>query len=557
MEGYSVTEAASILGVPTERVWELLARGVLAGTPEGESGMRVFLQPRPAPEPRPMDIPPPTNGGHREPAGELSPFRELLTEFRNLTERYGQALLALGEARGEVAALRSRVDLLEARMDLRLPVGPPAPAAAPSWPLPEERPVGPSRRPSDAVDAPRPGVEPAPATRDDAPAPLVESGEEATVVVRDDADDHTEERDDTEERPVRRRRQHHATEAFAEALARAEDPTRPELPQPDEVAQPLTAPRDAAPAAPQEADEIALPRELPGADEIPAVEEAAARDRRDEADDVGDVSEDEASEATEADTVDGAPEPAASAETHVESALPAVDESEAAHEVHAGLPAEVEEPAAAPAPEPVATEGAETESAEPAGTAERSDAVGLGPIEWDPQRYTAELGEPDWFAEEEVPPEPAEEPDPDEAAAVEAAVEAPVEAPGWPAEDTPEPAVEAAGTAEGPVDAEPAVPADDAGPAPEPATEPAAETPTDRGRPLPGAFELEEALAALDELAGRRPAAPPPGPTPDAPTPDTPMSARIPAPGATGPLARTPGTPASRAYRRLRRIFPG
>jgi hypothetical protein len=35
------------------------------------------------------------------------------------------------------------------------------------------------------------------------------------------------------------------------------------------------------------------------------------------------------------------------------------------------------------------------------------------------------------------------------------------------------------------------------------------------------------------------------------------MSARIAAPGATGPLARTPGTPASRAYRRLRRIFPG
>ncbi|MEA2652358.1 MAG: hypothetical protein QOI85_2079, partial [Chloroflexota bacterium] len=24
MEGYSVTEAASVLGVPTERVWELL-----------------------------------------------------------------------------------------------------------------------------------------------------------------------------------------------------------------------------------------------------------------------------------------------------------------------------------------------------------------------------------------------------------------------------------------------------------------------------------------------------------------------------------------------------
>ena len=60
------------------------------------------------------------NGGSHE----LSPFRELLTEFRNLTERYGQALLALGEARGEVAALRGRVELLEARMDLRLPSTP-------------------------------------------------------------------------------------------------------------------------------------------------------------------------------------------------------------------------------------------------------------------------------------------------------------------------------------------------------------------------------------------------------------------------------------------------
>ena len=128
MEGYSVTEAASVLGVPTERVWELLARGVLSGAPEGETGMRVYLQPRPAPAS--VEAKGPNgDGGTREPERELSPFRELLTEFRNLTERYGQALLALGEARGEVAALRSRVDLLEARMDLRLPKGPPQPAA--------------------------------------------------------------------------------------------------------------------------------------------------------------------------------------------------------------------------------------------------------------------------------------------------------------------------------------------------------------------------------------------------------------------------------------------
>src|SRR5919112_4316227 len=132
MEGYSVTEAASVLGVPTERVWELLARGVLSGAPEGETGMRVYLQPRPAPSPvEPSG--PNGNGGSREPERELSPFRELLTEFRNLTERYGQALLALGEARGEVASLRSRVDVLEARMELRLPFGGSATATGP-WP---------------------------------------------------------------------------------------------------------------------------------------------------------------------------------------------------------------------------------------------------------------------------------------------------------------------------------------------------------------------------------------------------------------------------------------
>src|SRR5918996_6049110 len=128
MNGYSVTEAASVLGVPTERVWELLARGILVGAPEGETGMRVFLQPRPAPAPvtaAPADDPSAARGDG--PERELSPFPELLTEFRNLTERYGQALLALGEARGEVASLRGRVELLEARIDLRLP--PPAPAA--------------------------------------------------------------------------------------------------------------------------------------------------------------------------------------------------------------------------------------------------------------------------------------------------------------------------------------------------------------------------------------------------------------------------------------------
>jgi hypothetical protein len=132
MDGYSVKDAAVVLGIPERRVWELLARGVLAGAPEGPDGMIVYLQPRGGP----VSMAPSqaAAGAASEASGartngnggshELSPFRELLTEFRNLTERYGQALLALGEARGEVAALRGRVDLLEARMDLRLPSTP-------------------------------------------------------------------------------------------------------------------------------------------------------------------------------------------------------------------------------------------------------------------------------------------------------------------------------------------------------------------------------------------------------------------------------------------------
>src|SRR4030095_1319988 len=100
------------------------------------------------------------NGGSQGTTGEASAFRELLTEFRNLTERYGQALLALGEARGEVAGLRSRVDQLEARLDLRLP--PPidaapvagVPLSAPA-PPPEVEPASPP-----PARAPRPARPP-------------------------------------------------------------------------------------------------------------------------------------------------------------------------------------------------------------------------------------------------------------------------------------------------------------------------------------------------------------------------------------------------------------
>ena len=205
MDGYSVQEAASVLGVAEGRVWELLARGVLLGTPEGDS-MRVFLKAQPGPisAAGTHDEPPRTNGngGSQAAAGEASAFRELLTEFRNLTERYGQALLALGEARGEVAGLRSRVDQLEARLDLRLP--PPLEAGPVAWEsatIPAATPEAPPvTRPSRPV-SPRPK-----------PA-------------RPKA------------RPRKGRTPREAVAGFADALARAQDPNAADLgPPPDEQA---------------------------------------------------------------------------------------------------------------------------------------------------------------------------------------------------------------------------------------------------------------------------------------------------------------------------------
>jgi hypothetical protein len=192
MDGYSVQDAASVLGVAEGRVWELLARGVLSGTPEGDS-MRVYLKAQPGPivTAAPRDEPPRGNGngGSHGPTGEASAFRELLTEFRNLTERYGQALLALGEARGEVAGLRSRVDLLEARLDLRLPAS--IDAAPVAW----ESPIA-------SVPAPEPPTPAVVAPVMPAPAPVRRSP-----------------------RPRRARSTRDAVAGFADALARAQDPT--------------------------------------------------------------------------------------------------------------------------------------------------------------------------------------------------------------------------------------------------------------------------------------------------------------------------------------------
>ena len=250
MEGYSVTEAASVLGVPTERVWELLARGILSGVSEGETGMRVFLQPRPAPQA--VDEPRRSNGhgNPRETDAEASPFRELLTEFRGLTERYGQALLALGEARGEVASLRSRVDVLEARMDLRLPF---------ASPMTSE----PKRRASDRRAAAQPDAE----DHDVVPDPV------ALV----DAEP------DTERSSRRRRSRAHFSDEFADALARAEDPTPAVLreaaaagvafvDQPAHDEAPAAAEAEAEREAEAEAADWALPRELPAAEAMTVLE---------------------------------------------------------------------------------------------------------------------------------------------------------------------------------------------------------------------------------------------------------------------------------------------
>ena len=223
MDGYSVPETASVLGVPEGKVWELLARGVLSGAPEGD-GMRVFLKENPTPMSSRGDrfASSPPNGSASAVA-DATPFRELLTEFRNLTERYGQALLALGEARGEVAGLRSRVDLLEARLDLRLPGPGIVPPVAWERPAPHDEMAKPEREPESPQDVLK------------ASAPVEAPIKRAT--------------------PRRRSRTaRSAVAGFADALARAQDPTTAEMPSVADVANHL-APEE-APGV-QETDAIA------------------------------------------------------------------------------------------------------------------------------------------------------------------------------------------------------------------------------------------------------------------------------------------------------------
>jgi hypothetical protein len=595
MEGYSVTEAASILGVPTERVWELLARGVLAGAAEGETGMRVYLQPRPAPAP-PAPESARSNGdpGQREPERELSPFRELLTEFRNLTERYGQALLALGEARGEVAALRSRVDLLEARMDLRLPMGGGMPAPTP-WP----------------ASIPEPMVRPPAPERE---VSRVEDGESAESLADED-------------RPSRRRRSaRHATESFAEALARAEDPTRPELPGAADAAAALAALR-AESSVDQPVADATLPRELPAAESMPTPDETV-----------------EGVVAAPAEAAEPEPEPEPEAESEPMVEIAAAEPEPEPMEV-ATTPPEPEPTDAAtaePEPQPQTASGPTAEAVaperepgpepQPGTAAPQASPVEpqpeTPPISFDPERYTVAIAEPDWWVEEE----PASAATPAEDVAEQSALgvaepphggdedEPPSEEPlaaNAPAE--PEaPAGDALPADEAPAVEEPAGPADQApgaverpddrqeetmlwfGSAPEASSAASGDGADEMemaggstSRPsradLPGSRELDEALAALDALAGRTPPAattepqtPPaaePAPAPEPvsapasepqpearpawPMADRSVAHQSPRAPVIGPTSmgidaqRLTSTPASRAYRRLRRIFPG
>ncbi len=462
MEGYSVEEAATVLGVPKGRVWELLARGVLAGTPEDDGGMRVYLRGTTAAIPSGPQAGEALDradtgtengngkGDHNDAAFEASPFRELLTEFRNLTERYGQALLALGEARGEVAGLRTRVEVLEARLDLRLPgpsgwasdwAAPSAPEAPGVQPPPESaEPAPPGEPPEPAstepvasadgdgaalqeTPSPQPAVPAdAGATETQAEAGATETRAEASPPSDAGEPPATEDRVEPEPDPEpgaapevsrrpRRRRQgsRSAVSGIAEALARAEDPTVAQLPGAEEAAQALAS----------------LQREqAAGTGPLPMAEPGVTTEALLEPDQL-----------------------TAPASVAPSAALPE-------EEVASGAAAEVEEPMAGePSPEAEAmTEPPTSEVEEPVG-------------------YSSEWDEPDWIAEEDIAG--GWEPEPSAPAALSAAEPVPVEL--IPAEaevDTAEP-----------------VPAEaDA----ETATDVAAEADADTGEPVPAEADAEE-----------------------------------------------------------------
>jgi hypothetical protein len=498
MDGYSVQDAASVLGVPEARVWELIARGVLAGNPEPDGAMRVVL--------RAASAPATPNGGH-EP--ELSPFRELLTEFRNLTERYGQALLALGESRGEVAALRSRVDLLEARVDLRL--GPGRPVSTVAWEVPDQQ-----RGPAPEEPEPKPEATTAEAAAAEAAGEAAEAAAEAATTGPPMAERPIEQPTHPASR-ARRRGGTPSSVDFADALARAQDPSLPELPGAEEAARamaalrsevsdagtmedeaaPLVEPRVAATASVAEfADELPLP-----SDELrPPVEESPM--------------EESPMEATAAQQTADEPTPgeAAAPQLVAEPTLESVVES-----VPEPAPESVGEPPAIPADEPMPP-------------APEDEAPLAGP-------YTTEMVEPDWFADGDFSwLEQAQA-----AAQQEVEASAPPQAePELDREPEPEPEPQ---RAEAPRPAAPAAGAE----AVEPPFSPLA---IDMSVTNPGAapeppddFEASAELESFPEASPDVPRQVPPELEPDAAVPEAPTSVTAPSEAPTAP-SEAPGAPA-------------
>jgi hypothetical protein len=498
MDGYSVKEAATVLGVPKRRVWELIARGVLSGAPEGDGGMRVFLQPRPgrgSPLSAAREEPQRTNGngGHAEAAGEGSPFREILTEFRSLTERYGQALLALGEARGEVAALRSRVELLEARLDLRLPG--PRTSSTVAWEMPEYIPPTPPAPEAPAPEAP--AAAGAPDEPEAAESPLPEpSLAEADVKAAAEAGEPLSIHEPPapvpgplEERPEkgssRRRRllrSHSAIAGIAEALERAQDPTLADLPGAREAAEALAALQAEVEARTDTLEPEALVDEAAVSSEREAI---APLEPEPPAEPASEVSFVEPAAATSAqELVDEEPSV---------DAQPPVPVAEVAETELEPEPAEAE-------PELAATLEAEQTGEEPeaAGVAEGGpDRVPTAASV--PSPYTTEVVEPDWFADgdftwlEAAQAEPSNEEAEEVASGEPGPQVAAMGAPSTLETDVPketEEAADAVPAAEAIQDAfEPAEP-DAPEPEPEPAV--AAENPEPEPEPVTGAVQEPE-----------------------------------------------------------------
>jgi hypothetical protein len=396
-----------------------------------------------------------------------------------------------------------------------------------------------------------------------------------------------------EERRARARGPRRATESFAEALARAQDPSPPELP----------AATDAGVIAGQRQQsdagaDVGLPREAAGADEIPVAD--GANEVLAPAPDETAVLEGAIESVTpEAVVVEAAPEPVAvepepeSIEVAsepvfdepgptfepVEEPVPLVTDAAPQSDLEAPVEGAPEIPeteataGAAVGTEPEPQDAAEAsdigpEAASAAPTEAESAVAGaeIEPVAWDAERYTTDIEEPDWFAAEideavsatNIVDEPVVEPPSEQAEPATAATEG--------ADAGPEPdasAVEAGGALT--ADAEPVEGsgADEMEVAPT-GTQPDAGTVHHASaRVFPGAQDLEEAIAAL-RAAGRA-AEPLPESEPQAeagsgadedddPNDEWPPRSAFVRPSTPG--AATRGT-ASRAYRRLRRIFPG